>query len=465
MTGIRFSLVLVLLMGLSACARGHGATASETTDEPMVKGPPMEDIVTDFDHALMCLKGKVPAAVAFGVGAIADTTGKEQYADSGTGKIVSQGAGDMVQSALFRAGVTVVNRRDPNILLAENNWGIRDLHSQIPVDLFVTGSITSLDFIPGGGAQFAIAGIGPKFRQNRILVGLDLALTEATTGKVVANMPIQKQLFEKEVGFDVGRYFHKTLTEVNAGNITREALQFTLRQMLSYATFELIAQTITDGDAQPCRNLIRSMDATTSTPLTHADGSLIRKIVAASDARNAAAAPPPAQDGHMAVAPQQGPTSPLDQMQGSGTAEATSDISVGLGTGGAAPPSGSPATAGDMPAAAKSAAADATLFASRVIADADLAAKATTAADAKKAADDADTNLALAIKALQDGAAAGLGGAEGDAAALVVEQAMKAAKEARRIANAKASSGDQGQSSAPLSATDPKLGGAGGATP
>ena len=36
-----------------------------------------------------------------------------------SGKFVTQGAGDIVQSALFQAGTTVVNRRDPRIMETE----------------------------------------------------------------------------------------------------------------------------------------------------------------------------------------------------------------------------------------------------------------------------------------------------------------------------------------------------------
>ena len=35
------------------------------------------------------------------------------------GKMVTQGAGDMVQSALFQAGVNLMNRRDPRIIESE----------------------------------------------------------------------------------------------------------------------------------------------------------------------------------------------------------------------------------------------------------------------------------------------------------------------------------------------------------
>ena len=100
---------------LAGCVPAQSMRTAQDVNMAMPHGPAMEDITTPFDEALSCLRNKIPSDVFFSVGQIGDTTGKEQYADGGTGKLVTQGAGDMVQSALFRAGVSVVNRRDPNI--------------------------------------------------------------------------------------------------------------------------------------------------------------------------------------------------------------------------------------------------------------------------------------------------------------------------------------------------------------
>ena len=130
-----------------------------------------------------------------------DQTGKEQFSDGGNGKFVTQGAGDIVQSALFRAGTTVLNRRDPRIMETEVKWGIRDGRRIVPTNFYITGSINSLDFLPGAGFDVKVAGEGAQYRQHRILVGLDLSMTEANTGRVVANVPLQKQIFASEAGW------------------------------------------------------------------------------------------------------------------------------------------------------------------------------------------------------------------------------------------------------------------------
>ena len=184
--------------------------------------------MTPVDKALTCLDGKIKKQVSFSVGAIVDLTGKEQFTDGGSGKFVTQGAGDIVQSALYRAGTNIVNRRDPRIMEEEIKWGIQTPAKLIPSDYFVTGSINSLDFIPGGGVEAVIGGIGPTYSQNRILVSLDLSMTETKTGLIVSNVSLQKQIFADDINFGIGRFSGKTLLTINGGVKERERRFITL---------------------------------------------------------------------------------------------------------------------------------------------------------------------------------------------------------------------------------------------
>lgn len=400
---------LSLCLALGACVgMPSGTTTPTTEDAPLAKGPPIRDIVTEFDEALSCMDGALPDSVTFAVGQIADNTGKEQYADGGTGKLVTQGAGDIVQSALFRAGLTVVNRRDPNIILAENNWGIRNVKLQRPADLYISGSITSLDYIPGGGAQLEIAGVGPRYRQTRILIGLDLALTAAHSGEVVANVPLQKQIYAEEMGFSSGRFFGETLVSLDAGGMEREALHFALRQMLSYATYDLLAQIAPEGKANACGAKISTFDAVKSGTAGQRSAVIAEVETAAKEA-----AKQPAQ------------------------------MPQGAAPGGAPRPQAAVAPAPGTPAKpmsdeARKLANSATSYAARAIASADAVVAAKTGPEAEAAASEAVRYMTLAIQALRAGAAAGLSGPEGDAAATVVEQAVAATEAAQKLAAEKA---------------------------
>jgi curli biogenesis system outer membrane secretion channel CsgG len=256
---------VALVCLLSACAgTAQLASVDLAVNEPLVKGPAVMDVVTPFDNALSCLDGRINKdQLRFSVGAILDATGKEQVTDGGSGKFVTQGAGDIVQSALFMAGATVVNRRDPRIIDNEVRWGLLDAKKQSATTFFITGSINSLDFLPGSGFDVQIAGLGPRFRQQRILVGLDLSLTEASTGRIVANIPLQKQVVSTEDGFGVGRFFGQTLVSADFGGKQREALNLVLRQMLNLATFELLTQVMKPSAYGDCMAMVEAVDGVT----------------------------------------------------------------------------------------------------------------------------------------------------------------------------------------------------------
>ena len=247
------SAVLVLTQILTGCT---GLASSNKKPVTLVQGPPITDIFTPFDMALSCLKGQLRHDVNFSVGAILDQTGKDLVTDGGTGKMVTQGAGDMVQSALFQAGVSLLNRRDPRIIESEAKWGIRDPRNIQASDYYVTGSINSLDFIPGGGFDMQIAGVGPSYSQTRIMVGLDLSLTDTRTSRVVANVSLQKQIVAQDYGINAGRFAGHTLLNIQIGKGEREATNFALRQMLNLATFELLSQVIPPNAFEGCRTVI-----------------------------------------------------------------------------------------------------------------------------------------------------------------------------------------------------------------
>ncbi|WP_347453557.1 CsgG/HfaB family protein [Acinetobacter thermotolerans] len=230
-----------------------GLAPSNSKPVELVQGPPITDIFTPFDMALSCLSGKLRNDVSFSVGAILDQTGKDVVTNGGSGKMVTQGAGDMVQSALFQAGVSVLNRRDPRIIESEAKWGIRDPRQILASNYYVTGSINSLDFIPGGGLDMQIAGVGPNYSQTRIMVGLDLSLTDTRSSKVVANVSLQKQIAAQDYGLSAGRFAGRTLFNVQIGKGEREATNFALRQMLNLATFELLSQVVPPPVFESCR--------------------------------------------------------------------------------------------------------------------------------------------------------------------------------------------------------------------
>lgn len=211
---------------------------------PTPPGPPIvSNLVTPFDEALQCLADTTPKAtrkkMILGVGEIADLTGKEQMTDGGSGKFVSQGLGDVLQSALVEAGAVVVNRRDMRVLVFDRDraklpYGI------VPTTHHFTGSINRLDFFPGGALQVGVDGISGGVRQYRVMVGMNIALTDTRTGEVQKVEALDKQVVGDEVKAGVGRFFGSSLVEVGATAGSREPLQFVGGQMVKLAGYNIL---------------------------------------------------------------------------------------------------------------------------------------------------------------------------------------------------------------------------------
>lgn len=390
---------------LAGCAMPPGMMSFSDQNAPLVQGPAIEDIVTPFDAALACLDGRIMPGITFAVGQVVDATGKETYAEGGTGRFITQGAGEMVQSALFRAGLAVVNRRDPTISVTETQWGIRDLQEQVPVNFYITGSINSLDFIPGGGFSATLAGAGPRYRQNRILIGLDLSMTDAFTGRIVANVPLQKQIFSRELGASLGRYFGDTLVSLDVGGQEREAVHFALRQMINLATFQLLGQLLDEADFAPCSEMVSPMFGTV-TEVSAGDPDVLARAAASSEelaelraalrGEQTAAAPQPAP------APQDNAAAAQAAVQEQ-LRELTTQTSI---------------------------------FAARSIAASEESLAAQSRDVAAQKAAEAMQLMAASVQLLQRAAELGLTGPEGDAVAVVVERAIQLAQQANAAATA-----------------------------
>lgn len=412
---MKYLAALLLVLSAAGCSQSQKMFAFSGRDVALPEGPPISDVRTGFDEALSCLRGKIPDGVVFAVGQVIDATGKENFSEGGAGKYVTQGAGEIVQSALFRAGVSVVNRRDSSITINEANWGIRDIKRQVPVNFYISGSINSLDFIPGGGGIATVAGIGPRYRQSRILIALDLSLTDAYTGRIVASVPLQKQIFTSELGVGLNSFFGTTLVQLDAGGMHREALHFALRQMMHLASFELLGQIMEPEVYANCRARIgEGVGAVnhTGTADTEALAAAFRGAPSAPDLT----VPVSIADSPAPVAADE-PMTPAAQP-------------------------GQPMQPAELPATEPPSRAE--LLGKKAVEAATLAIKAArdsqAAADRQAAVQKAADALELAnlsLIALKEAAAAGFGGDDGEVAAVVVQQALKAAQAAGAAAAAR----------------------------
>jgi len=251
-----------LVFALSVLILGSGCAALTPYKEDMdlIEGPkPVTQILTPYDSLLSCLSSTyLGKKASIGVGAVSDETGKFSISDSGNGKYVTQAAGDIVQSALLQSKVArVVNRRDPRVMKLEAAFGgkVKWINS----DYHITGSINSLDFLPGGGADVSVYGVGAKYRQYRMLIGMDLFLTDTRTSEVVAHSSIFKQVVADEIGANIGRFFGDILVAVDLGEQHREATHFALRNMLKMAVFEMMSD-LYDIDSKSCSSILKNVE-------------------------------------------------------------------------------------------------------------------------------------------------------------------------------------------------------------
>lgn len=251
-----------LLLTLSILVFGSGCAATTPYKENMklTEGPmPVSQITTPYDSLLSCLSSSyLGEKASIGVGAVSDETGKFAISDNGNGKFVTQAAGDIVQSALLQSKVVrVVNRRDPRVMKLEAAFGGKV--KWISSDYHITGSINSLDFLPGGGIDASVYGVGAKYRQHRMLIGMDLFLTDTRTSEVVGHSSIFKQVVADEIGANIGRFFGDILVAVDLGEQHREAVHFALRNMLKMAVFEMMSD-LYDIDSKTCSSIIEKVE-------------------------------------------------------------------------------------------------------------------------------------------------------------------------------------------------------------
>ena len=254
---LKFCLILPVFLA--------GCIGSSQENIELTKGPPVQSLITPYDRLIRCVASRAKLGGVWAVGEIIDATGKFSTEYAGTGKYITQGAGDMMQTTLVHARAeSIVNRRDPRPIITEIKLGIRDAKQFVLMDYYITGSINTLDFIPGAAAELTIAGIGPRYRQNRAVIGLDLHLTDAHTSEVLAAVNISKQIFADEAGFGIGRFFGDTLVDLDISGQNREPLQLSLRSMLQFGLYEMLAQ-LNPGLKGNCPQIVDSVEGVEDT--------------------------------------------------------------------------------------------------------------------------------------------------------------------------------------------------------
>ncbi len=234
---------------------------------------PVISNATPYSAALVCLAQYAQhfgvRAPRIAVGRIADYTGKAE--DNG-GREVTQGASLMAMSALAKAGVPLVERYDTSVSELElkyaNNKLISDqanapgsgpaapqpyrkiMAGQVPgSDFYLVGGITELNYNikssglnAEGGKQDATKGTGMVTGQLYVMnVAMDLRLVETKTMEVVDVASYQKQIYGRQVGLGVFKFFGSNVIDISAGEGGLEPIQLAVRSMIERASVEMMA--------------------------------------------------------------------------------------------------------------------------------------------------------------------------------------------------------------------------------
>jgi curli biogenesis system outer membrane secretion channel CsgG len=257
---VSFAVVPALL--LSGCA-----TWGPLRSGPDGVTPAYSFAVTNNDTPYsQCLESwggvKPPARLPrISVGEIADKTGQVSL-DDNQGRALSQGASEMVMSALYKTGkVALVERLDlriplAEVQLAEQSRLDRDAsaYSKLPAsDFILVGAITELNYnIVTGGARVAVEGIGAGARWVVVNVALDLRVVDSKTFAVRYVTSLQKQVVGHEIAANVFSFFGGTLVELDAGKVRNEPLQLGLRSVAEMSVYQIMTKFLGLPTTESC---------------------------------------------------------------------------------------------------------------------------------------------------------------------------------------------------------------------
>ena len=243
----RLLLSIVPAVALSGCA--SLAPGDATGVKPLIVYP-VTNNDTPYSQCLRKLQS-VPASnlPVFAVGEISDKTGQVAYYDK-AGTNLTQGAAEMVMSALYKTGKAhLVERYDLRLPLAEVklaeqnrlNRGMETFDKLPATDFVLVGALTELNYnIVSGGVGLRVAGIGAGTRMAVVNVALDLRVVNSKNFSVAYVSSLQKQIYGYEVQADIFRFFDSTYVELEAGHVRNEPLQLGVRSVAEMAVYQIM---------------------------------------------------------------------------------------------------------------------------------------------------------------------------------------------------------------------------------
>lgn len=214
-------------------------------------------VSTPYLGAMQCTANLVQDLdLRIGVTTIADRTGRINFAEGGAGNFSTQGAQDMFYSSFARMGVRLYDlsseyRQSVDWAASKGVGGYLD-----QPHLVITGSITSLDFLPGTASGFGILGIGVSRRAYAAVGRMDVRMTTGLghpsehAGMVVATAPVTKTFYAVETSGGIGRFLGlggsvgSTYGFFDITKGERDPMQLLTGWMTDYAAASMLLTTV-----------------------------------------------------------------------------------------------------------------------------------------------------------------------------------------------------------------------------
>jgi len=253
-------LALGLLLGGAA---NHQATLPQPTEivqemEAVLAAP--EDVlmseinVTTASQLLAALpepEEKIPIAIY----AITDSTGQFKADGGASSTVVTQGATEMLITALQRSRQFVVLDRVRFVdLINEQNLVASnrvvpgqgpELGALIGPKYMISGSITEYQVSKETrGIGLIIGGKGGTQEYAKATVALDLRVTHLSTGEVIWAESLRGEIIGEKVGVQLFSFLGKNIVEFETGSGKQQVINLVVRTLLEEAVFKLVQSKV-----------------------------------------------------------------------------------------------------------------------------------------------------------------------------------------------------------------------------
>lgn len=251
-------LIVLLLFGLFGGANGADGALPDALEtqqamEAVLAAPESvfisEPNVTTATQLLVALP-EPEQKPAIAVYSFEDKTGQNKVEGGAVSRVVSQGASDMLISALMRSRQFVVlDRIRFNDVIQEQNLQTSNrlqsgtgpaIGNLTGADYVLTGAITEYQVDKEtGGLGLVIAGKGGSTEYARATTAIDLRLIDTSTGEVVWAESLRGEILGEKVGLQVFSFLGKNIVEFETGEGMQEVVNLVLRTLIEEAVFKL----------------------------------------------------------------------------------------------------------------------------------------------------------------------------------------------------------------------------------